>query len=368
MAHRGVNPLAIDRPDVHFSQIGKLYLGLWILDQHSFSCRDRLLFGVDGESPDDPGALVYLNSPAVAANGAEVGNDFRMLLALVGSCSHAGDDTTSAENSNPASCWTSILWPAGRCYTRRGQEAGSLPPGNGGGTVAYVAKIASSSSNVSVPMIRTLTTLAIAFIAVAPVFGNAFVGIGNNLIANGGFETPAVMGGDQEFTAPSIAISSWQVSEGSIDLITSGSILGTAHNGLQMIDINGSRAGTIEQSFPTVPGNRYRLEAFYSNNPNPASAQPSYSARIGLIGTTQLLNALVAHSGATEVDMNWLRFAHSFVADSPTTKLVLSSAQGGFNGIYFDSVSVIPEPTHAALLASLGGSVAMWASRRLRRP
>lgn len=188
------------------------------------------------------------------------------------------------------------------------------------------------------------------------------------LITNGGFEIPTVIGGDQEFGAPSRVIESWQVSAGSIDLVASGSILGSAHSGLQMIDINGSRAGTIQQSFNTVPGKNYRLELFYSNNPNPAFALPSYSASIGLVGTTQLLSALVTHAGATELEMNWQRFAHSFTADSVTTTLVLSSAQGGFNGIYFDTVSVIPEPVTMGMLAPLGIAFACRSSRRLGRP
>jgi hypothetical protein len=189
-----------------------------------------------------------------------------------------------------------------------------------------------------------------------------------NLIANGGFEVPTVIGGDQEFGAPSAAIAGWQVSAGSIDLVTSGTILGSAHSGLQMIDINGSSAGSIEQSFATVPGNQYRIELFYSNNPNPAFALPSYSASISLLGTAQLLGSQVIHAGATEQDMNWLRFAHSFTADSTTTRLVLSSGQGGFNGIYFDTVSVIPEPSCLAIIAPMGMGIIVWSSRRRRRP
>lgn len=219
----------------------------------------------------------------------------------------------------------------------------------------------------SVPMIRAFALSMFVLLAVSPALGSAFGGLGKNLLINGGFETP-VVGSDQEISAPSNAIAGWQVSGGSIDLVTSGTILGTAHSGLQMIDMNGSRAGAIEQSFSTIPGNRYRLEAFYSNNPNPASAEPNYTATVKLVGTAQLLNALVQHSGATELEMNWLRFTHAFVADSTTTKLILSSAQGGYNGVYFDSVSVVPEPALAAMLVPVSGFLSLLYSRRLRRP
>ncbi len=221
------------------------------------------------------------------------------------------------------------------------------------------------------PMIRTITALIISFTALSPAFGNPFPGSDGNLITNGGFEVPTVTGSDQEFSAPSTAIEGWTVTAGSIDLVTSGSILGTAHSGLQMIDINGSQAGALEQSFSTVPGRHYRLDVYYSNNPNSASAEPSYSARVAVIGVNQLVRATVTHAEATEFRMNWLLFTREFMADSTSTKLVLSSVQGGYNGVYFDSVSVvptsIPEPASVALIAT-AATCAAFASRRLRRP
>lgn len=215
-------------------------------------------------------------------------------------------------------------------------------------------------------MNRMIAILIIASLARPTAYGSGLIGVDDNRLANGGFESPTVIGGDQEFSAPSTAIPGWHISGGSIDLVTSGTILGTAHSGLQMIDVNGSRAGAIEQTFATVPGNRYQLEAFYSNNPNPASAEPSYAASVRVMGTAELLIALVTHSGATEEDMNWLRFAQEFVADSKTTTLILSGAQGGFNGIYFDTVSVIPEPTCIVGCVSAAASLLLARSRRVR--
>lgn len=213
--------------------------------------------------------------------------------------------------------------------------------------------------------------LSVAAVLVCAVFSlstHACLGAGpTNLITNGSFELPAVNGINQEFVDPSTAIPGWRVSFGSIDLVTSGSILGNAHSGLQMIDINGSGAGVIQQSFATVPGNRYQLELYYSNNPNPSFALPSYSASIQLSGVSQLMSAVVTHAGATESDMNWVKFTRSFTADSAIATLALSSAHGGFNGIYFDSVSVVPEPTLAAMIAPMGLAVACITSR-LRRP
>jgi hypothetical protein len=43
------------------------------------------------------------------------------------------------------------------------------------------------------------------------------------LLVNGDFETPVVVGLDDEFDAPSSAITGWSVTGGSVDINTSGS-------------------------------------------------------------------------------------------------------------------------------------------------
>ena len=186
-----------------------------------------------------------------------------------------------------------------------------------------------------------------------------------DLIVNGGFESPSVIGGNQQFNAGSNAIPGWAITGGSVDLVESGSVLGNAHSGLQLIDINGASAGTIQQTFATKPGNTYSVELYYSNNPNPAEARPSYSASVTAIGSGQLFQQTLVHAGATETEMNWLLFTRTFVANSATTTLRLQSSQSGFNGIYFDSVSVVPEPSAFAIAAT---SLFALSLNRRRRP
>ena len=96
---------------------------------------------------------------------------------------------------------------------------------------------------------------------------------GDNLLANGDFEVPKVVGpnGDNEFAAGSTAITGWVVTGGTIDIVAGGpTVLGDANTGSQMMEVNGSSAGTIQQTFPTLVGHSYTLALFYSNNPNPA--------------------------------------------------------------------------------------------------
>ncbi len=188
-----------------------------------------------------------------------------------------------------------------------------------------------------------------------------------NLIVNGGFEAPLVIGGNQGFTAPSSAITGWSVTSGSVELTMSGSILGNAHTGLQLLEVNGSNAGTIQQTFATTPGKSYLLELYYSNNPNPSFALPSYSASVTVSGSNTLFQQTLVHSGATESDMNWLLFSRAFVANSAATTLKFQSLQSGFNGVYFDSVVITPEPS-SVILSVTAISGLLWPCRKKRYP
>ena len=203
-------------------------------------------------------------------------------------------------------------------------------------------------------MIRTATAIVVLCAAGAAARAD--------LLINGGFEAPVLPGLNQTINAPSTAITGWTLTSGSVDLVATGSdVLGTSQSGLQMLDINGSSAGTISQSFPTVVGRTYVVQLFYSNNPNPSFASPSYSASVSVTGNGVLFSNTLVHAGATADNMNWQFFEQPFVANSTTSTLQLQSLQSGFNGVYFDSVTVVPEP--ATALVCLPGALALLLSR-----
>lgn len=188
---------------------------------------------------------------------------------------------------------------------------------------------------------------------------------GIELLTNGSFESPAISGNDQQFSAPSIAISGWVLTERTVDINRTSSIFGTAHSGNQMVDINGQNNGTLEQAFLTSPGQPYRLRLYYANNPNASMASSVYNADVTLSGIGELYTEFLAHSGSTSADMDWTYLTHMFVANSSITTLQLRSRMLGFNGVVFDSVSVqsVPEPSTCLGLMSLG-LVLVWRGRR----
>jgi hypothetical protein len=191
---------------------------------------------------------------------------------------------------------------------------------------------------------QSLTAFALVAGLIEDVWG---LSGSNDLLINGSFESPVISGIDQQFTAPSTAISGWVLTERTVDINRTSSIFGVAHSGDQMVDINGQDNGTLEQSIATLPDQPYELVLDYANNPNPSLASPEYNADVTLLGNGVLYTEFLTHSGSTSADMHWTLLSHSFIANSNSTTLRLRSRRLGPNGVVFE------EPT-CVVLFSLG--------------
>lgn len=170
------------------------------------------------------------------------------------------------------------------------------------------------------------------------------------LLVNGGFELPALPPGTAFVTQPPGAPVGWTIDSGSIDLIRD---YWPAHSGLQSIDLAGSSAGVISQTFATTAGLPYRFSFAYANNVDVATA--TGRADILGAGSSILLTTTVTHTGSTRPNMNYIIFTGDFVANSATTTVRfthITSTIPQFAGLALDSASVqaVPEPTSVALL------------------
>jgi len=187
------------------------------------------------------------------------------------------------------------------------------------------------------------------------------------LIVNGGFEQPTT-GSFLTIPAGSSDLTGWTVVSGTVDVVNSSFYPAFAGN--QSLDLDGTSAGAIEQSFNTTIGATYNFAFVYANNAlggtNPASANVSLSG----MGTSDLLDQDITHGGSTVSDMNYILFNFSFTANSATTTLRFTSLDpsGSNGGIALDLVSVtpnaVPEPS-SLCLAGLG--ILCIAGRALRR-
>ena len=75
--------------------------------------------------------------------------------------------------------------------------------------------------------------------------------------------------------------------------------------------MNGVSAGTIRQTFATVPGQAYQLSFCYANNPD-GPAQ-SATATVSVTGASPRLNWNISHAGSTPSQMNYTRFLGTFI-------------------------------------------------------
>jgi choice-of-anchor C domain-containing protein len=210
------------------------------------------------------------------------------------------------------------------------------------------------------------TTIAVL---VCSLFAGTFISTAHaDQISNGGFETPATAA-FSEITAPdNVSIPSWNVTNGSVDVVNAagnGFDVGAANDGAQYLDLNGSSAGTISQSFSTAAGATYLLTFAYANNYDPPN---SLTAQVTVTDTSgPLLDTQITHSTSTAGNLDWTPFNQTFTASTTSATLTFNSLAQGDGGIFLDSVSVSQVPEPATLTSCLLLSLLPLARRRTPR-
>jgi choice-of-anchor C domain-containing protein len=202
-------------------------------------------------------------------------------------------------------------------------------------------------------MMRVLSC-ALVLLSASPAFAD--------FIVNGSFENPQPSNGYLTYYAGSTDIPGWLVTAGSVDVVSVLSWPGpprTAFDGTQWLDLDGTSAGGIAQSFATTAGQQYNLSFAYANNPlgGPAVA----SATVSLSDSAGVLfGSSLTHGSTTQSNPNWTVFQTSFVARESSTTIEFTSTDPSTStgGIALDEVSVTaaaPEPsTFVMALAGIG--------------
>jgi Protein of unknown function (DUF642) len=215
----------------------------------------------------------------------------------------------------------------------------------------------------------------------------------DNLLVNGGFETPLQVNSDlAAFNVPagSSLITGWNVVQGNVDL-TNTCCYGPGPNTLdpnsvQDIDLIGDTRGSNgvfggrSQSFATIPGQLYRLTFDYSHNNGTFS--PDYAVQVTVADAHAPANTVFSVEQSQPFFSGvglpaWQTFSQNFTANSDLTLLTFIDTRGAFNaGIYLDDVSVqavssVPGPIAGAGLPGLifagAGLFGWWRRRRVAR-
>jgi hypothetical protein len=202
------------------------------------------------------------------------------------------------------------------------------------------------------------TLKALALIVGLGVAQNASA---DNLLVNGGFETP-VQGGPL-FAAFNVGvgnplITGWTVVQGNVDL-TNTCCYGPGPNTLnpssmQDVDLIGDSTGTggvfggLSQSFATIPGQEYQLTFDYSHNNGTQSPTGDYAVQVTVADANAPANTIFSVERSQPFfpqvgfpSGGWQTFSQNFIAISDLTLLTFIDTRGAFNaGIYLDDVSV----------------------------
>jgi Protein of unknown function (DUF642)/Lectin C-type domain len=161
---------------------------------------------------------------------------------------------------------------------------------------------------------------------------------GPNLLVNGSFEQPPVPAGQAYSTLGPGKLPGWTIVRGTVDVDQEWQQ--APGQGHQSLDLVGDHAGTIEQSFATVPGQQYRFSGWISHDYGNGVSEGR--ADVYLNGT--FFVQLYHNTPSSQANMQWLPFAYSFRATGTTTTLRLADVTGlsDLQGLVLDGLSVVP--------------------------
>jgi choice-of-anchor C domain-containing protein len=161
------------------------------------------------------------------------------------------------------------------------------------------------------------------------------------LLANGGFEAPAIPSNSFIRYGTGSTIGPWRVTQGNVDL--TGANFWQAADGRQSLDLEGSDSGTVEQRLATRIGGCYTVTFALAGNPDGGPTVKRGFARVvqHTIGhPTVQKNFIFNTAGKSRGNMGYVPQRFRFRAFAPVSNLTFASTTGGGYGPVVDAVDV----------------------------
>jgi hypothetical protein len=167
-----------------------------------------------------------------------------------------------------------------------------------------------------------------------------------NLLVNGSFEEPRVPAGSDIRELRGVdELPGWRITRGNVDVVPLPYWQSAPGEGSQSLDLVGVAAGTIEQTFSTVPGQEYLFSGWIAHNADDTSA-PEGRANV-FLNNTFFVQLFHRDPLSTRTDMRWIRFSYRFQAIAYATTLALVDVTNTWygGGIFLDGLTIVPAGT-----------------------
>ncbi len=188
----------------------------------------------------------------------------------------------------------------------------------------------------------------------------------NNLVLNGGFETPVLTNGGYAIY-PTGALTSWVVESGP-GLEIQRNAAGAPQEGFQHAELDSTGSSVISQTLTTVAGQKYRFSFWHSPRPNVGAGDNTIGYEVVVTsGPTTLLTGSVGSLDAGGANTNWKKYTYEFTAVDTATKIVfrdLGSVNNTYGG-YIDDVIVTTLTCTSGYTQTPGGYCQLWESKDL---
>src|SRR4029450_11358087 len=169
--------------------------------------------------------------------------------------------------------------------------------------------------------------------------------VATNVIKNGSFEQPVVPGpGGFKVVPTEVTIPNWTVDSGNLELLNS--LYWNAADLNQSIDLDGATAaGTVSQTFATIPGQDYDVTFKYSANPEGAQPDPHMVVQANGVQLGAPFTHAKGPVGGFPRVVTWDSGSRTFTADDDVTTLTFASTDLATDvfGIAPDAGRVIPD-------------------------
>jgi choice-of-anchor C domain-containing protein len=174
-----------------------------------------------------------------------------------------------------------------------------------------------------------------------PALDNVVLVPVSTILQNGSFEATSLIGMDPFYALPlpsgSTSIFGWTVGGLGIQLMHDPSVW-QASQGSFSLNLNStSGAGSISQTFTTIPGDLYRVSFDLAGDPG--GGLPVKTLRVS--AAYLIRDFTFDTTGKTTTNMGWTGQTLTFTAQAATTTLVFQSQDNGANGPALDNVKVV---------------------------